>query len=201
MRQCGIDTAGIDVVVISHFHADHTFGWPFLLLELLRCHQAAPVFIVGPPGVQDFLSRVMDMAGVPDIQNEAHQELDIGYIEVDGSWQDAGPVRFQAVEVDHVPHLDCYGYVFERGASTLGYSGDTRPSIGLDTLAEASATLILECNGPHHPSTGHMDIEQVAALRSRFPDLPFVLTHLGSGINAEHIKNCIVPNDFQSIEV
>jgi ribonuclease Z len=201
LRRCGVDAAGIDVVVISHFHADHTFGWPFLLLELLRCHSAAPVSVVGPPGVKNFLSRMMDLAGVPDIHKEAHQDLDIGYIEVDGSWQVAGPLRFRAVEVDHVTHLDCYGYIFERGASTLGYSGDTRPCIGLDVLAEASATLILECNGSHHSSTGHMDVEEVAALRRRFPHVPFVLTHLGAGINAGHIDDCVVPDDFQTVQI
>lgn len=201
LRRCEIDSASIDVVVISHFHADHTFGWPFLLLELMRCHQSAPVFIIGPAGVKDYLSKVMDLAGVPDIQNEAHKELRIIYVEVDGSWQEAGPLHFRAVEVDHVAHLDCYGYLFERGTSTLGYSGDTGPCLGLDTLAESCATLILECNGPHHPSTGHMDIDQVAALRSRYPYLALVLTHLGSGVIAEHINNCIVPDDFQSIEV
>ncbi|MGW0809199.1 MBL fold metallo-hydrolase [Nonomuraea sp. NPDC002799] len=201
LRRCGIDAASIDVVAISHFHADHTFGWPFLLLELLGRHGGTPLFVVGPAGIEDFLSRMMDLAGVPGIHKEAHQKLDIRYVEVDGSWQVAGPLRFRAVEVDHVPHLDCYGYIFERGASTVGYSGDTRLGVGLDTLAAASATLILECNGPHHPATGHMDVEQVEALRERFPDVPFVLTHLGPGIDAAHIDACVVPDDFQTIEV
>jgi ribonuclease BN (tRNA processing enzyme) len=202
LKRCGIDAAGLDVVAISHFHADHTFGWPFLLLELLRCHAATPITVVGPPGVRAFLSRMMDLAGVPDIHREAHDALDIRYVDVDGSWQNAGPLRFRAVEVDHVPHLDCYGYLFERGNSVLGYSGDTRPGVGLDTLAEGCGTLILECNGgPHHSATGHMDVEQVKALRDRFPHLPFVLTHLGAGIDIGRIHDCVVPQDFQNLYV
>ena len=34
LRTCGAAASrstAIDVVVISHFHADHCFGWPFLL--------------------------------------------------------------------------------------------------------------------------------------------------------------------------
>src|SRR5215211_769702 len=31
LRKAGINPRAIDVVFISHFHADHTFGWPFLL--------------------------------------------------------------------------------------------------------------------------------------------------------------------------
>ena len=28
LRKSGLSAAALDVVVISHFHADHTFGWP-----------------------------------------------------------------------------------------------------------------------------------------------------------------------------
>ena len=35
LRRCGIPAEDLDAVLISHFHPDHTFGWPFLLLELL----------------------------------------------------------------------------------------------------------------------------------------------------------------------
>ncbi|QYC38784.1 ribonuclease Z [Nonomuraea coxensis DSM 45129] len=201
LRRCGIDVAGLDVVAISHFHADHTFGWPFLLLELLHRHAATPLHVVGPPRVEQFLRTMMDVAGVPGIHEEAHEKLDIRYVEVDCSWQVAGPLRFRAVEVDHVAHLDCYGYVFERAGATVGYSGDTRPGAGLDALAAASDALILECNGPHHPAAGHMEVGHVEALRRRFPDVPFVLTHLGAGVEAGHIERCLVPDDFQTVEI
>jgi hypothetical protein len=46
-----------------------------------------------------------------------------------------------------------------------------------------------------------MDVEEVAALRKRFPHVPFVLTHLGAGIDARGIDDCIVPNDFQTIQI
>lgn len=201
LRRCGIDPAGIDVVVISHFHGDHTFGWPFLLLELMQRHGSTPLFVVGPQGVERYLESLMDVAGVPGLQHEAHRLLDIRYVEVDGSEQVAGPLRFRAVEVDHVEHLDCFGYLFQREGSTLGYSGDTGPCAGLDTLAGASETLVLECNGPHHGSTRHMDVDQVVALRERFPRLELVLTHLGEAVDTERIERCTVPDDFQTIEV
>jgi hypothetical protein len=100
------------------------------------------------------------------------------------------------VEVDHVPHLRCFGYLFDRGGHVIGYSGDTRPCPGLDELARSCDALILECNGPHPPPTSHMDLGSVTALRARFPDLPFVLTHLGENVDARDISKVIVPDDF-----
>src|SRR5581483_5721606 len=59
LRKVGIPATEIDVIVISHFHADHTFGWPFLLLEMLRRDPNRPLWIVGPPGVEQFLADMM----------------------------------------------------------------------------------------------------------------------------------------------
>ena len=34
LRRCGFAVEDVEVVVVSHFHADHCFGWPFLLEAL-----------------------------------------------------------------------------------------------------------------------------------------------------------------------
>lgn len=192
---------GLDVVLISHFHADHTFGWPFLLLELLVQGRDRPLFVVGPPETQVYLAEMMRVASVPGVQQEAHAQLDIRYVDVDGSGQEAGPLSFRAVEVEHVSHLRCFGYLLERDGRTVGYSGDTRPCSGLDELAEASDVLVLECNGPHPPPISHMDVDSVRSLRQRFPGLPFILTHLGPGLDLSGIADVTVPDDFGTVRV
>lgn len=201
LRRAAVPVGGLDVVVISHFHADHTFGWPFLLVELLRHSRNAPLFIVGPRGIEQFLATMLDVAGLPDVPQAADALLDLRFVEVDGSWQQAGPLHLRAVEVDHVPHLDCFGYLFERGRRTIGYSGDTRPCAGLEELADNSDVLILECNGPHPPPVTHMDVAAVEDLRRRYPHLPFVLTHLGPDLALEHLTDVTVPDDLESISV
>jgi ribonuclease Z len=197
LRRCGIAAGDLDAVLISHFHADHTFGWPFLLLELLTCGRDRPLFIVGPPGVDAFLADMMRVGSVTGVHEEAHKGLDIRYIEVDGGWQEAGRLRFRAIAVDHVPYLQCFGYLIDRGDRIVGYSGDTQPCAGLDELAGASDVLVLECNG-RHPGPSHMDIESVRSLRGRFPAVPFFLTHLGLDIDAAGIPDVVIPDDFET---
>jgi ribonuclease Z len=201
LRRCGLGVEGLDAVVISHFHPDHTFGWPFLLLEVLLQPRDRPLFIVGPPAVEQFLADMMHLGAVPDIQNAAARRLDIRYLEVNGSWQTAGPLRFRAIEVEHVPHLRCFGYLFDVGGRTIGYSGDTRPCPGLDELAGGSDVLILECNGRHPPPLSHMDPQSVRSLREGFPGVPFVLTHLGPGVDATGIADVVVPEDFETLSL
>jgi ribonuclease Z len=201
LRRCGIPGEDIDVVVVSHFHADHTFGWPFLLFELVRRGRDRPLYVVGPPGVEAFLADMMRLGSVPEIQQHAHRHLEMRYVEVDGSWQEAGPLRFRAIEVEHVPYLRCFGYVFDRSGRSIGYSGDTRPCPGLDELVGACDTVILECNGPHPPPPSHMDEASVLELRNRFPGVPFVLTHVGEHVVAAGIPDAVLPDDFATLEI
>ena len=198
LRRCGFSVGQIDSVVISHFHPDHSFGWPFLLLELLESRRERPLQVVGPPGVAGYLEAMMRLGSVIDIHNEAHAELEIVYTEVDRNWQEAGSLRFRGVEVEHVPHLECFGYVFDR-ERTIGYSGDTHPCDGLDAIAGACEVLVLECNGLHR-SKSHMDIEAVASLRDRYPELRIVLTHLGAGVDSAGLEGVTIPGDFDTLD-
>lgn len=201
LRRCGLRVVDLDAIVVSHFHADHTFGWPFLLLELLRSGRRAPIFVIGPPGTDAYLAAMMDLAGVPGIQKAAHEVLDMRYIDVDGSWQKAGAYHFRAVEVEHVPDLRCFGFVLDLDGQRIGYSGDTRPCAGLDEIAASCEVLILECNGSHPPPKSHMLLSDVKALRERFPSPRLVLTHLGRGVDSADIENCALAHDFEVILV
>jgi ribonuclease BN (tRNA processing enzyme) len=200
LRRTGLPAADLDVVVISHFHPDHTFGWPFLLLEVVRTRPAdRPLSVVGPPGLETFLADMMALGSVTEIAAAAQRLLDMRFVEVDGSWQTAGPLRFRAIEVEHVPRLRCFGYVMEMEGRRVGYSGDVHPCAGLDELAGACDVLVLECNGPHPPPLTHMDVEAVDRLRRKFPAVPFVLTHLGEGVDAGEIPDVTVPKDFETL--
>jgi len=42
-------------------------------------------------------------------------------------------------------------------------------------------------------------VDDVIALRERFPGPRFILTHLGAGINDLNIENCTVPSDFETV--
>jgi ribonuclease BN (tRNA processing enzyme) len=198
LRKCGLEAAALDAIFISHFHPDHTFGWPFLVLELIRHHRDRRLTIVGPPGVADFLSEMMVLASVADLTNRLHEHVDIHYVEADGTWQQAGDIRFRAIEVEHVPALRCYGFLIERDGLTVGYSGDTHRCAGLDELAGTAGVLVVECNGTH-PYHSHMDTGALAELRKEFPGRPFVLTHVGEGVDAAGLDNTVLPDDFQTL--
>jgi len=204
LRRCGFAMEQIDAVAISHFHADHTFGWPFVLLEALTRGRDRPLHVIGPPGVRDALADMMRVGNVPNVQTDAHNGLDIQYIDITGSWQQAGSLRVRGIEVEHVPYLRCFGYLFACDGVTVGYSGDTRPCDGIDEIAAAANVLVLECNGPHPPPPTHMDVDDVRDLHARYPDTRLNLTHLGADVTPADVADLpavTVPADFDSFDV
>ncbi|HTU36733.1 MAG TPA: MBL fold metallo-hydrolase, partial [Acidimicrobiales bacterium] len=124
--------------------------------------------------------------------------------EVDETWQTAGPLRFRAIEVVHVPYLRCFGYLFDRGDRIVAYSGDTTPCPGLTELAEGADVLVVECNGRHTPPgvpTAHMDEDSVRSLQAAHPDVRLVLTHLGEQVDLSSLSGVTVPDDFERLHV
>ena len=52
----------LDGVFISHFHADHVFGLPSLLMRMWEDGRTRPFYLFGPVGSQRHLERLMEMA-------------------------------------------------------------------------------------------------------------------------------------------
>jgi ribonuclease Z len=194
LRRAGLSSADLDAVVISHFHPDHTFGWPFLLLDLMLSGRTKPLEVVGPPGVEAFLADMMRLGSCEDIVTEAGRRIDIRFREVSDT---AGLIAFEAVRVDHVPELECYGYIFEIGGARVAYSGDTKPCSGLDFLAANCSTLIVECNGTR-AAHSHMDTASLLALRERYPEPLMVATHIGADVGP--VPGVLLPNDLEVVE-
>jgi ribonuclease Z len=212
LRRCGFAVEEVEVVVVSHFHADHCFGWPFLLEALAEVGGAKTVHVVGPPGIEAHLRQLNEAGAVGSVTAMAYDRLDLRFVEVDGSWQQAGPLRFRAVEVVHVPYLRCFGYLFERGGAAgaqpqvIGYSGDVTPCAGLTELAREADVLVVECNGRHTPPgvpTSHMDEESIRALAAEHPDTHLVLTHLGEQVDTSSLvgPGVTIPGDFERLTV
>jgi ribonuclease Z len=147
---------------------------------------------------------MLEVGKVSSVGEHAQGRLDLRFVEVDGSWQEAGPLRFRAVEVTHVPYLRCFGYLFAREDGVVAYSGDTTPCAGLSELARESATLVVECNGRHAAPgapTSHMDEDSVRALQAEHPDVHLVLTHIGEQVDLASLPGVTVPDDFSRLTV
>jgi ribonuclease Z len=101
LRALGWGLKDIDLILISHVHADHVTGLPGLLLTQANSGRTEPVLIVGPPGVRAVVSGLLVVA--PRLPFELRcRELDSGArIELDD-------LKATCVAAEH--HVPCRAY-------------------------------------------------------------------------------------------
>lgn len=184
LRRAGIDRLAIDTVHVTHFHADHFGGIPFLVLDAQFAGRTAPLTIVGPRGLAAQYERAMETAFAGSAS--ARRKFEVRLVEIEpGERRESDGLRVTATAVRHSKALPvCLGYRFETGDRTLAYTGDTEWDEALIPLGCDADLLIAEANFDGRDVPGHMNL---ATLRRNLPRIGarrVILTHMGEEVLA-----------------
>jgi ribonuclease Z len=195
LHRAGLTLSGIDVIMISHFHADHFFGLPFVILAAKYGGRTKPLTIIGPPGIESQTEALLAL-GYPGLTKDHDHNFERRYLEVaDGCRIEMDGIAISAASVDHVEEFDCYAFKVETAGRTLFYSGDARMCDGLKTMVPGADVVILECSCMGVPV--HLSPSDVRALaRLAAPDARVIITHLERGEAPDGVENLIVAQDL-----
>jgi ribonuclease BN (tRNA processing enzyme) len=193
MRKAKAETGDIDVILISHFHADHFFGLPFFFLDAWRNGREKELTIAGPPGIEERVQGMLDL-GYSMIPGKI--KFPVRYIEVsDGLEAEAAGLQFTASTVIHVPELQCFAYRAQVEGRSLVYSGDSTLCDGLVRLIPGADVVVLECSCGFEPvHLAPSDVEEIR--RHSAPVTKFILTHLDGHAKDGDLDSFLVANDL-----
>ena len=105
VKQKGWSFKPIDIICITHFHADHISGLPGLLLTMGNAERTEPLTIIGPKGLERVVRALRTIA--PELP------FPIRFLEITQQEQEfqLTGYRIQAFRVNH--NVPCYGYSIE----------------------------------------------------------------------------------------
>lgn len=187
LKQEGIDPLSLDCVVLTHFHGDHCFGLPFLLLEGWEHKRDGELSVVGPQGTDDKLVRIM-RAAYPDVLNQGGGLPRI----VDEVAPEGRPreipgtsARLAAIAMDHRP--ESLGYRIEWRGKVLAFTGDTRWNDRIPALAAGADLLVCECTWRHPRGGMHLSLDEILEHHAEFCGgtgaRRVLLTHRGDDVD------------------
>jgi ribonuclease Z len=194
LQRAGLPTRDIGSVFISHFHADHFFGLPFLLLDAKYSGRTQELTIIGPPGIERVTLDLLDL-GYPGLFNDTGRRYSLRFVEVsDGLNGSTEGLAFTAAQVDHVPDLECFAYRGELNGRSIVYSGDTTLCDGLLRIVRGADVIVLECSCQEVPV--HLSPAGVAEVACHAPDARIIVTHLDGNPHPHNFEGLLVAQDL-----
>mgnify|MGYP002836614720 FL=1 len=213
LRRAGVTPTDLKHLLFTHWHADHTFGFPFLILDRDKMGpidgKRGALQVHCRPGGKDVLLDLCQ-TGFPGSLDEELSERVLWDYEESGNLEGT-EWRFERFPVRHTPGTDPHGYrlVHNSGLGIL-HCGDSGPCKAIEERAPDSQIVILEMGVPDFVSSPHHhNPSDVLAFSERHPEVQVLVTHnfsrapgLEQGFEiAELPSNIIQLNDGDSISV
>lgn len=164
----------LDVLWVSHFHGDHFFGVPALLLRFWEEGRTRPLHVAGGAGVEQHVLAAMDLA-YPNFRNRL--AFDLEFVEMaPGESAEAAGVRLSCAASEHsAPNL---ALRVEDLNAAMYYSGDGRPTPAGEALARGCDLAVHEAFALEPDTPGHGTVSGSIAFARRAGVEHLALVHL-----------------------
>ena len=151
------DPDALDGLWISHFHGDHFFGVPLLLLRFWEMGRKKPLLVLGPQGVEEKVEAAMELA-YPGFLSKLRYDTACMVVEPGNEIAALG-CRWRTAENIHSERalsvrMDC-------GGESLFYSGDGRPTRNTLTIAKGCGLMVHEAFRLEEKTAGHGSVRNV----------------------------------------
>ncbi|MGI5352626.1 MBL fold metallo-hydrolase [Streptomyces sp. CA-250714] len=177
-RHCGL--YDLDVIALSHLHADHCIDMCGYFVARYYRHEGGrcgPIPVYGPPGTEQRLTTAY--ADTPS-DSSMSEVFSFRTLAAGGSF-DAGPFRVRTELVDHPVEAYAFRVEHKESGRVLTYSGDTGPCPQLELAARDADLFLCEASftdGKEQIPGLHLNGREAGEVAARAGAARLVLTHV-----------------------
>ena len=196
-----VSVSELRTVLLTHFHADHTFMLPMLLGSRAFPYRSdAALTIGGPVGIREYVDRLVEAGWGKHISDLLGERMDVSFAELqDGSDVRIGDYRVRAHAVIHSTGPSLAYAVSDADGTTVGFSGDSTHCAGLERVIDQSDLMVCECTAwDSSVAGGHLWSGQVQQLMRDHSATPFLLSHLSE---RRELPGALIAHDLLTLDV
>ncbi len=148
----GLDVKNIKRAFLTHFHSDHTTGYPDLILTPWVMGRDEPLEVYGPAGIKEMTDHILE-AYREDIgyrlygtepANDVGWRVNCHEILKEGLFYQDEHIRAEAFRVIHGTWPNAWGFRFTTPDKVIVISGDSAPSENIIEYASGADILVHE---------------------------------------------------------
>ncbi len=181
--QLGLHPNALNGIWISHFHADHAFGIPALLVRFWEEKRSEDLHIFGQKEVESFVHKCLDLA-YPNFYPRLNYSLRFKEVEP-GETVTALGLSWSTAVNDHSQRD--LALRLESASKSLFYSGDGRPTSETSALARDSHLVIHEAYHLSDQVAGHGTVVGCLEMAKASQAQRLALVHIQRQVRRERI--------------
>ena len=178
LAQQGIEHNTIDAILLTHLHADHCGGVPFLLLDaMLSAKRARPLTIAGPRDLRARMSQLAE-ALFPGM-HVMTPTFPLEYVELEvGQPNRVLDLVVTPQAARHTPQTNPTALRVQVGDKVIAYTGDGEWTEDLAKIGRDADLLIAECYYYAKPVKWHLNYPALTEHMKDFGAKRVILTHM-----------------------
>ncbi|OPY70799.1 MAG: Ribonuclease Z [Syntrophorhabdus sp. PtaU1.Bin050] len=172
LLEVGFTTRDVDVIILTHFHVDHTADLSTFLFA--SNYDVEPrtksLAIVGGAGIGTFYKGLC--AVYPWLMPKSYE---LSLVEMSEGTEDVGGLMVTTTPVSH--NSESIGVRIEDRKS-ITFSGDTDYSMNLVSIASQTDLLVTECSFPERKAKGHLNLATLQRIVDEAHPKRVLISHL-----------------------
>jgi len=200
LEKLGNRVKDLDYVVISHFHADHFFDLPNLIIgKKIRKELDKKIYIVGPTGIKQKTYDMMilsfgDLGSLEDYAN-------IEFIELEPNTKfNFNEYTLTTYELKHGNATPNFGYLLEKENKVIGYTGDSTLCDNFYKMCEKANYMIVDTCMQNESNPAHIGLSDLLAITDNYMNCKFYSVHR-SDYEVPNTDKVLFPNDGDTFDI